>query len=131
MSDLSEVKGILEAQGVAWEEFKKTNDALIKAKADGKAVADIEAKLETLSKALDAFSETKATIEKTLATLNRPDLGSDKAAGQLEVETKQFNDARRSFATSGHAPEINNTQYAAYKSAYWAWVRKGNMQWLS
>jgi HK97 family phage major capsid protein len=45
MSDLAEVKKIIEDQGKAWEEFKTANDALIKAKADGKAVGDLEAKL--------------------------------------------------------------------------------------
>ena len=35
-----EIKTILESQGKTWEEHKKTNDALIAAKADGKAVGD-------------------------------------------------------------------------------------------
>jgi len=36
MTDLAEVKSIIEKQGQAWEEFKKTNNDLIFAKAEGK-----------------------------------------------------------------------------------------------
>jgi HK97 family phage major capsid protein len=50
MSDLAEVKSIIETQGKAWEEFKKANDALVQAKADGKAVGDLEAKLAKIEK---------------------------------------------------------------------------------
>ena len=51
--DISEVKRLIEDQGRAWEEFKKTNDEAIKAKADGKAVGDLEAKLATIGEKLD------------------------------------------------------------------------------
>jgi HK97 family phage major capsid protein len=51
--ELKEVKDLIEAQGRAWEEFKKANDAAIEAKADGKAVGDIEAKLAAINDALD------------------------------------------------------------------------------
>jgi HK97 family phage major capsid protein len=50
MSDLAEVKSIIETQGRAWEEFKKANDDLVKAKADGKAVGELEAKLAKIEK---------------------------------------------------------------------------------
>ena len=35
MSDILEIKSLIEAQGKAWEEHKKTNDELLKAKAEG------------------------------------------------------------------------------------------------
>ncbi|MBK7493560.1 MAG: hypothetical protein IPI17_17745 [Nitrosomonas sp.] len=44
MSYLAEIKNIIEEQGRAWEEFKKANNDLIQAKAEGKAVADLESK---------------------------------------------------------------------------------------
>jgi HK97 family phage major capsid protein len=50
MSDLAEVKSIIETQGRAWEEFKKANEELVKAKADGKAVGDLEAKMARIEK---------------------------------------------------------------------------------
>lgn len=65
MSDLSEVKSIIEAQGKAWDEFKKTNDELVKAKADGKAVGDLEAKLAKIEK--DGLSAGEAMSAKFVA----------------------------------------------------------------
>ena len=47
--EIIEIKTLIEAQGKAWEEHKKTNDQLLAAKADGKAVADIEAKLAKIN----------------------------------------------------------------------------------
>ncbi len=48
--ELKEVKDLIEKQGQAWEEFKKTNDAAIQAKADGKAIGDLEAKRKAQKK---------------------------------------------------------------------------------
>ena len=45
MSDIAEIKSLIDKQARLWEEHNATNDELIKAKADGKAVAEIEAKL--------------------------------------------------------------------------------------
>jgi hypothetical protein len=49
--EIVEIKKLIEDQGKAWDDFKKTNDALIKAKADGKAVGDLEAKLAKMGDA--------------------------------------------------------------------------------
>ena len=43
--DMTELKDILQKQGEAFEQFKQANDAMIKAKADGKSVEAFEAKL--------------------------------------------------------------------------------------
>lgn len=65
--ELKEVKDLIEKQGQAWEEFKKTNDAAIQAKADGKAIGDLEAKLAALNEALDKV-QTKLLRPGVLAT---------------------------------------------------------------
>lgn len=44
----AELKALLQKQGENFEEFKKTNDEMLKAKAEGKAVADLEAKLANI-----------------------------------------------------------------------------------
>jgi HK97 family phage major capsid protein len=97
MSDMAEVKKVIEEQGQAWEEFKKTNDALIKAKAEGKAVTDLEAKLASIEQkglangealnakltaaeneakaAKIAAEEAKAAAESLEEKLNRQGLG--------------------------------------------------------
>lgn len=130
MSELNKVTELIEAQGTAWEEFKKTNDAIIKGKADGKAVADLEAKLNTISAELDKVAQLRADIDAVAKKANTPDFGTDKAAGQLVEETKGFNDCRKSFSQS-YTGDIDGKTYAQYKSAYWNWVRKGNLNLLS
>ena len=65
--ELKEVKDLIEKQGQAWEEFKKTNNAAIQAKADGKAIGDLEAKLAALNEALDKV-QTKLLRPGVLAT---------------------------------------------------------------
>ena len=47
----------------AFDDFKKANDELMKAKADGKAVGDLEAKVAKLSAELDKYDELKTVIE--------------------------------------------------------------------
>jgi hypothetical protein len=41
--DVSEIKGLIEAQGRAFEEFKRTNDQRLAEAAKGSGVADLEA----------------------------------------------------------------------------------------
>lgn len=120
-----EVKKLIEEQGTAWEEFKKTNDAIIKAKADGKAVGDLETKLAKISETLDTLSESKAAMESALATLQRSGLGGGDRAGQdIEIEAKNFNLARSSWS-SKNRPDMNVEDYKAYKSALAKCLREG------
>jgi HK97 family phage major capsid protein len=117
--DMSEIKGLIEAQGQAWNEFKKTNDEQIKAKADGKAIGDLEAKLDALGKTLDAKSQA---LDEIAIKLARPSFGGDsKKAEALEDETKSFNlSMRADFQTKGkHAPaDFDVKTYTDYKSAF-------------
>jgi HK97 family phage major capsid protein len=106
MSDLSEVKNLIEAQGRAWDEFKKTNDELIKAKADGKAVGELEAKLAKIEKdiangeainqkltaaeqeiknAKHAADEAKTAVEELEAKMNRQGLGGNGPGKKFDV----------------------------------------------
>ena len=128
--DLNEIKSMIETQGTAWEQFKRTNDQIIAAKADGKAFADLEVKLATLGTAMDAASERQKALEADITRLNRPDLGTDKPDVALALSTKRFNDARRSLATN-YVPDIDAKTYSLYKSGYWNWLRKGNLAALT
>lgn len=107
MSDLAEVKSIIETQGRAWEEFKTTNEALIKAKADGKAVGDLEAKLAAIEakglasgdalsakfvateaeakQAKAAAAEAKTAVEELEAKWNREGLFGKKGEKKSDV----------------------------------------------
>ena len=61
--DLQDLKDLLQKQGNAFEEFKATNDQLIKAKADGKSVESLEAKLAKIDSELGKIADVKSEIE--------------------------------------------------------------------
>jgi HK97 family phage major capsid protein len=119
--ELKDIAQTLQEQGEAFEAFKKANDALIKAKAEGKAVSDLEAKVATLSAALDTLSDAKAAIEELQKKANRPDAGTDSAAKALADEVKGFNIALRAeYQAKGKAfpGEFDAKAYTEYKSAF-------------
>lgn len=119
--ELKDIAQTLKEQGEAFEQFKSANDALVKAKAEGKAVADLEAKVATLSAALDTLSDAKAAIEELQKKANRPDLGTDSESKALAEEVKGFNIALRAdFQTKGKAApqELDAKAYTDYKSAF-------------
>jgi HK97 family phage major capsid protein len=72
--DPLEIKKLVEAQGTAWEEFKKANDAKLEAKADGKTVGDFDAKLIKIA---TDMAEIKTSLTSIETKANRPQLGSD------------------------------------------------------
>lgn len=128
--DMTELKAIIEAQGRAFEEFKTANDALIKAKAEGKAVGDLEAKLAKLDSDMSNMSELKSQFDALATKLNRPNLG--KEAADTAKEIKSFNQMRKAAAGQGATvADISEEQYNAYKGAFWEYQRKGNIDWLS
>ncbi len=118
--ELIEIKKIIEEQGQAWEEFKKTNDALIKAKADGKAFGDLETKLARVSADLDKLANMKAEFDAVVAKMQRPD-GDVKADASMAEEVKGFNLALRAdLLARGKSMmgEVDAKTYAAYKSGF-------------
>lgn len=119
MSDIIDIKNIIEAQGKAWEEHKKTNDALIAAKADGKAIGDLEAKLAKVSGDLDKFGDLKSQFEAVMTKLQRP--GAGKEDESVAAEVKGFNAMiRADFQSKGKsAPApLDAAGYGEYKSAF-------------
>lgn len=130
---LIEIKKLIEDQGRTWEEHKKANDELIKAKADGKAVGDLEAKVATLSAALDKFSEMKDAVDKILLKANRPGAFLDEQEKNLAAEVKSFNVALAAdYASKGRPAPAPLTQeaYVQYKSAFFGIIRHGNVELL-
>lgn len=124
-----QIADVLEAQGRAWEEFKSTNDALLKAKADGKAFGDLELKLAKVSSTLDLLEEFKSQAEAEFAKRNSPSAGS--ADTDLTTATKGFNIQRRANSQTGaRVDDIDVETYSKYKSAYWNLLRKGNADML-
>jgi len=121
MSDILEIKRIIEEQGKAWEEHKKVNDDLMKAKAEGKAVAELEAKLVKVGEELDKLTELKDQFDQVMLKMNRPGGMDEKKEQELSVEVKQFNLAMRSeYQLKGKSfpGEFDAKQYGEYKSAF-------------
>ena len=120
MSEILEVKSLIEKQGQAWEEFKKTNDELIKAKADGKAVSDIEAKLAKISTDMDNIAEVKAQVEDLMKKMQRP-AADAKDVEALASEVKSFNSMMRAeYQLKGKQipADLDVDAYKHYKSAF-------------
>jgi HK97 family phage major capsid protein len=124
MSDILEVKRIIEEQGHQWEEYKKTNDDLIKAKAEGKAVADIEAKLATITSAMDKYAEDRKMIEDFMVKMASPG-GVAVEDKDASAEVKSFNNMiRADFQSKGKAipTPFDQDAYKHYKSGFFKMV---------
>lgn len=128
MEGFTEIKKIITEQGVAWEEFKRTNDELVKSKADGKAVADIEAKCAKITADMDKIGELKEQLEGALLKANRP--AASNVDEEFKAEVKQFNQIRKSFSKDAQQ-NIDEEVYQNYKNAFFNVARKGNIDMLS
>lgn len=134
--DIIEIKKVIDQQGEAFEQFKKANDALIAAKAEGKAVGDLEAKVATLSASLDKLSEQKAAIDELLLKAARPGgLGGDTKASEAKAtELKAFNNALRAeYQAKGKTfgGDLTQDAYEQYKSGFFKVVAGVSMDSLS
>lgn len=82
--DQNEIKSLLEAQGKAFEEFKKANDECMKAKAEGKAVSEMEAKVDAANAEITKLSKM---LEEVAKKANRPPAG-DGGGDPVKAEHK-------------------------------------------
>jgi len=122
-----EVKKLIEEQGTAWHQYKQTNDDILKNKAEGKAVADLESKLAKIDEVLNTKS---AEWEEVLKKMQRPALGDGDEVKALDAETKSFNNIRRADAST-QIPDLTVDEYKAYKSAFFNLARKASIDFLS
>jgi HK97 family phage major capsid protein len=130
MDDIASIKTMIDAQGTAWEEFKKTNDDRLAKLAKGESVADIEAKLEKIGKDLDTLAEVRAEVDKLALKANRPTAG-DSDEGDIRSEAKSFNINRRAMLQNAPSRDLTTEEYQNYKSAFVTWARKGSLDRLS
>ncbi|NMF98393.2 phage major capsid protein [Aromatoleum toluolicum] len=124
--ELIEIKKIIDQQGEAWSEFKKTNDEILKAKAEGKAVGDLETKLAKISADMEKLADLKEQFDAIEKKLGRPKTDSEvKAEADFAAELKSFNIALRAdCASKGKAvpAEFDAEGYRLYKSAFFKLV---------
>jgi len=84
----TEIVKLIEDQGKAWHEFQKTNDEIIKAKADGKTVDELRAKLDLISADMNKQQESFRDFEKKA---NRPAAGNSEMTQEQLEHKKAFN----------------------------------------
>ena len=106
---LDSIKEILQKQGSAFEEFKRTNDELLKAKADGKGVEALEAKLSKINEDLGKIADLKSAIQELEKKMNRPGVAGE--TDPLKAEHKQ---AFARFMRKGVEDGLGELQAKAY-----------------
>ena len=107
--DLQDLKDLLQKQGNAFEEFKATNDQLIKAKADGKSVESLEAKLAKIDAELGKIADVKSEIEALEKRMNRPG-----APGEADKAKAEHKAAFQKFMRKGDDSNLGDLQRKAY-----------------
>ncbi|MEP6587500.1 MAG: phage major capsid protein [Polaromonas sp.] len=125
MSDQKDTK-TLEDLAKAWEDFKSTNDARLKAVESGKATGDFEAKLSQMNDEMTTLGKEVKTA--TLAA-QRPVLSGD-TQERNEKELKTFNSVARAAAIESgksFAP-LSAEGYTAYKTAMGSFLRNGEQK---
>lgn len=121
--DLSEIKSLVEAQGKAWDDFKKTNDERIEKLTKSQSTEAVDAKLAKIN---DELSATSKELKELTLKSQRPVMSAEKA-DEAETALKSFNLAAKAAAMESGRPvtELTADQYADYKAVYAKYIRKG------
>ena len=86
MSDMQEIKTLIDAQGKAWEEFKAANDKrLSDIDKKGSAADDVRAKVDVINTDLNKLSKQ---LSDAMLELQRPN-GQSKGLNQAQIEHKK------------------------------------------
>ena len=108
--DFNEIKSLLDKQGEAWGEFTRKNDELLKAKAEGKAVADLQA---TVDKINGEFKKLNDDLVEIAKKANRPGANGDSKGTPEQAEYKA---AFGKFLRKGDENGLADLQRKAYNS---------------
>lgn len=111
MSDLSEVKALIEAQGKAWEDFKNANDARLGAiEAKGYAPGDLVGKVDAINTELNKLS---TDLTAAMAKMQRPSAPDGKSLTPEQAEHKQ---AFGAFLRKGDTTGLREAERKAMNS---------------
>jgi len=110
MSDTQEIKDLLHKQGVAFEELKKANDEMLKAKADGKSVSELQEKLDKINADFTAQKKHYDELEKKAF---RPKDGADEFVTE---DQKAYKNAFNRFLRKGDTEGLKDLQRKAINS---------------
>lgn len=106
-----EIKQAIDAQGRAWEEFKSTNDARLKALEAKQSTADLDAKLARIN---DDFTKMNAELVELAKKAARPAADGDK--NDQTPEQKEYKQAFGRFLRKGDTNGLDELQRKAYNS---------------
>lgn len=121
----TELKELLEKQGTAWEQFKKSNDDALKKGEAG--LFEQKEKLDKISKDLDDCAKQLDEHAKKMASLELSGGLDAKSVEEAARELKEMNILRSMVAGSvgRTADQLSNDQLKEYKSASEAYLRRG------
>ena len=108
--DMKEIKTLLDKQGEAWGEFTRKNDELLKAKAEGKAVADLQA---TVDKINGEFKKLNDDLVEIAKKANRPGANGD---DKITAEQAEYKAAFGKFLRKGDDAGLADLQRKAMNS---------------
>lgn len=106
--EITELKAMLDEQGRVWAEFTKKNDELIKAKAEGKAVAELT---ETIEKLNGALTKLDAEVLDMQKKASRPNI-----QGALTPEQEDYKKAFARYLRKGDDRGLEELQKKAMGS---------------
>lgn len=105
--DVPELKKALEKQAEAWGEFTRKNDELLKAKAEGKAVADLQATVDKINADLKKTGDDLIELAKKA---NRPTTDDPKA---ITPEMRDYKQAYAKYLRKGETAGLEELQVKA------------------
>jgi len=117
MNDEANIQTVAEAInkiGVAFDEYKKTNDARLDAIKKGASTESLDAKLAKMDQHIDALTDAKARIERVETKLARPGAYGEQKAGETR-EAEEYKQAVLNWIRSPSDSERKNAVHAARK----------------
>lgn len=109
-----EIKNVLDAQGRAWEEFKRTNDERIRQEAKGVVDPLVREKLDRLNEELDKKHDAVNTImAKMQADVQRLAVAGDAKADGLTLEQREYKQAFGTYLRRGRDSGLADLQQKA------------------
>lgn len=109
----AEIKGAIDTINRDWNEYKKTNDELLK-----KGSPELREQLDKINDGMDAMMQKQADLEKELLASKVPETKFD---NDLALEVKEFNGSLRTHYQSqgkSRPADFDQASYAHYKSAF-------------
>ena len=112
---MTDVAKVLDEINVAFNEYKKTNDAKIEAIKSGISTSDLDAKLAKIDSAMDALNEQKSALEKLETKLSRP--GAFESGKREDGESQEQAEYRHAFVQWVRNPEDPERRMAVHQKS--------------